>query len=146
MATIREVARSLGLSERAVRLRIDALDGVLDAYLRRGRNNELVFTGEAIAILRRLENLRQGEGIPIRQAAARIREELEGNSVKQLRQTSSNLSAEALARENALLREMVEELRRDRDHWRELALSLQAALPAPRRRRWFWWPFGRQDG
>jgi len=140
MATIREVAQALGLSERAVRLRIDALDGVLDAYLRRGRNNELVFTGEAIAILRRLEELRQTEAIPIRQAAARIREELGGNGVEPPRQTLSNPSAEALARENALLREMVEELRKDRDHWRQLALSLQAALPAPRRRRWWgWW-------
>ncbi|HDI11456.1 MAG TPA: hypothetical protein ENF77_03905 [Candidatus Acetothermia bacterium] len=141
MATIGEVARILGLSERAVRLRLDALDGAIDAYLRRGPNNTLEFTGEAIGILRRLEELRRTHGIPIRQAAAIVREELLGNGEKPQRQTTSNPSA--LEVEVRYLRELVEELRRDRDHWREMALSLQAALPAPRPKR-RWWPFGRR--
>lgn len=141
MATISEVARILGLSERAVRLRLDALDGAIDVYLRRGPNNTLEFTGEAIGILRRLEELRRTHGIPIRQAAAIVREELQGNGEKPQRQTTSNPSA--LEVEVRYLRELVEELRRDRDHWREMALSLQAVLPAPRPRR-RWWPFGRR--
>jgi hypothetical protein len=142
--TIEDVARVLGVSVRGVRLRVDALDGVLDAHLRQGENNRILFDGEGLAILRRLEELRQAASISIRQAASRIRQELEDNSTTPLRQTTSrstsNLSTDAVARENALLREMLDELKRDRDHWRDLAERLQPALPAPKpRRRWLGW-------
>lgn len=95
MATIREVAEALGLSERAVRLRVDALDGVLDAHVRRGPNNRLEFTEEAIAILRALEELRQTEGIPLRQAASRIREKLRADGKALLRKADVKLPGQA---------------------------------------------------
>lgn len=144
MATIHDVARSLGLSVRAVRLRIDALDGMLDAHLRRGENNQIIFDGDALAILRHFEDLRRGEGISIRQAALRVRQEIAENSAKPERQAQSPLTSnpEALVRENTLLREMLEEVRRDRDSWKTLAMSLQEhlALPSPKpRRRWLAW-------
>jgi len=72
-ATINDVAKNLGLSVRAVRLRIDALDGVLDAHLRRGENNQLLFTGEALSILKHLEELRRSDGINVKQAASIVR-------------------------------------------------------------------------
>lgn len=145
MQTIEGVADSLGLSVRGVRLRIDVLDGTLKAYLKRGRNNEILFTGEAMAILRRLEDVRRGESISVRQAASRVREELVGNRVEPVRQPGSIPTATP-SNEVAVMRELIEELRRDRDYWRDLALRLQdqLALPAPkteRRQRW-WWPFG----
>jgi len=147
--TIEDVARVLGVSVRGVRLRVDALDGVLDAHLRQGENNRILFNGESLAILRRLEELRQSTSTSIRQAASRIRQELEDNSTTPLRRTTSgstsNPSVDAVARENALLREMLDELKRDRDHWRDLAERLQLALPAPKRRR-RWWPFRSQEG
>ena len=93
MATIREVAQALGLSERAVRLRVDALDGILDVHVRRGPNNRLEFTEEAIAILRALEELRQAEGIPLRQAASRIREKLRADG--EARPRKAGLSGQA---------------------------------------------------
>lgn len=95
MATIREVAEALGLSERAVRLRVDALDGVLDAHVRRGPNNRLEFTEEAIAILRALEELRQTEGIPLRQAASKIREKLRADGKALLRKADVKLPGQA---------------------------------------------------
>ena len=95
MATIREVAEALGLSERAVRLRVDALDGVLDAHVRRGPNNRLEFTEEAIAILRALEELRQTEGIPLRQAASRIREKLRADGEALSRKADVKLPGQA---------------------------------------------------
>ena len=95
MATIREVAEALGLSERAVRLRVDALDGVLDAHVRRGPNNRLEFTEEAIAILRALEELRQTEGIPLRQAASRIQEKLRADGKALLRKADVKLPGQA---------------------------------------------------
>ena len=95
MATIREVAEALGLSERAVRLRVDALDGILDVHVRRGPNNRLEFTEEAIAILRALEELRQAEGIPLRQAASRIREKLRADAEISLRKAEVKLPGQA---------------------------------------------------
>ena len=95
MATIREVAETLGLSERAVRLRVDALDGILDAHVRRGPNNRLEFTEEAIAMLRALEELRQTEGIPLRQAASRIREKLRADAEISLRKADVKLPGQA---------------------------------------------------
>jgi len=95
MATIREVAETLGLSERAVRLRVDALDGILDAHVRRGPNNRLEFTEEAIAMLRALEELRQTEGIPLRQAASRIREKLRADGKALLRKADVKLPGQA---------------------------------------------------
>lgn len=140
-ATIEDVARSLGISVRGVRLRVDALRGVIDSHLRQGENNRLLFDGEALAILRRLEELRQAEAISIRQAASRIRKELDENGDLGSRQSAVSVTT------TDPLRELVEELRKERDQWRELALKLQTqveeltirALPAPRRRGLFAW-------
>jgi hypothetical protein len=135
MQTITGVAKSLGLSVRAVRLRRDALDVILDTHIQRGERGELLFTGEALAILRRLEDVRHGESLSVRQAASRIRDEIGGNSVKVLRQPAS--TSTSTSPELAIMRDVIEDLRRDRDEWRTLAIKLQnqQALPSPR--RWF---------
>lgn len=129
-ATIRDVAESLGISERAVRLRVDALGGVVAPHLRRGPNNALVFTGEALAVLRQLEDKRRTDGISVNEAA-RIMKQSSPDSESPRPSASKRASSE----EVAVLRELVEELRADRDAWRALALQLQnstPALPAPR--------------
>ena len=84
---------------------------------------------------------RKAEAISIRQAASRIRDELhvKDDSGPRKSPTDDGLTDP--------LRELVEELRRERDQWRELALNLQKqveeltarALPPPRRR--WWWPW-----
>ena len=53
--------------------------------------------------------------------------------------------ATALERENALLREMLDDVREDRDRWRAQAERLLLAAPAdkpaaPEKRRRWWWP------
>ena len=133
MQTIERVAESLGLSVRAVRLRRDALNGIINVHIKRGDNGELLFTGDALAILQRLEALRHGESLSVRQASARIRSELDGNSIEVSRQPESS-SADV-----AIMQDVIADLRRDRDAWRTLAIKLQnqqQALPSPRR-RWF---------
>ena len=142
MTTIEEVAKVLGVSVRGVRLRVDALRGMIDPHLGQGENNRLLFDGEALALLRRLEELRKSKAISIRQAALSIREELDEN------EDSASRQSELSTTPSDPLRELVEELRRERDQWRELALNLQRqveeltsrALPRPRR---WWWPFTR---
>ena len=128
--TITEVSTILGLSVRGVRLRRDALNGIIDTHIKRGDNGELLFTGDALAILQRLEALRNGESLSVRQAAARIRSELDGNSIEAARQPESSSAADV-----AILQGIIEDLRRDRDAWRAMATKLQEqqALPSPRR-------------
>ncbi len=127
MDTLDDIARSLGISKRAVRQRIDALNGVLDEHMHRGRRNRLIFSGQAVALLHRLEELHHTQRISIRQAAARLRDELEDEqSGERLEQdVTLEIKAEYLER-------VVEVLRRDRDHWREVAQIAQSALPPDR--------------
>jgi len=124
MATLDDIARFLGLSKRAVRLRVSALGDTLDSYMSRGARNRLIFRGEAVAILRRLEELRQREGLPIHQAAERLKGELstEPNTSGMFLVMQSDL-------ETAVLKDVIRELCQERDHWREYALALQSVLP-----------------
>ena len=134
MQTITGVATSLGLSVRAVRLRRDTLAGSLDAHIRRGEKNELLFTGEALAILRRVEDVRHSASCSVRQAVETVREEMQGNSDSVSRQPESSSASTS-----SELQAVIADLRRDRDVWRDLAMKLQdqiLALPRPRR-RWF---------
>ncbi len=124
MATLDEVARFLGLSKRAVRLRIDALGELLQGHLTRGERNRLIFKGEAVAILRRLEELRREEGLPIREAADRLRDELEDDE-----ETSGIYVIVRPEIEFAMVQELLQEVSRERDQWRDYALSLQSVLP-----------------
>jgi len=123
MVTLDDVARFLGLSKRAVRLRMDALGDVLEGYVMRGTHNRLIFKGEAVDILRRLEQLRQEEGLPIRQAASRLRGELtddESSGIYILLRPDTTFD---------VLQGIALELCQERDQWREYALSLQSLLP-----------------
>jgi DNA-binding transcriptional MerR regulator len=124
MVTLDEVARFLGLSKRAVRLRVDALGDMIQEYLARGDRNRLIFRGEAVAILRRLEELRRQEGLPIREAADRLRGELGDNEL-----ASGVFIVIRPEVEIALVQELLQDVSQERDQWREYALALQSVLP-----------------
>jgi len=122
MATLDDVARLLGLSKRAVRARVSALGDMLEGHVARGDRNRLIFKGEAVAILHRLEELRNREGLAIRQAVTRLRGELIGDDL-----------AEGIyimvQPEIDLLQDALMEAYRERDRWREYAHALQSVLP-----------------
>ena len=124
MATLEDVARFLGLSKRAVRNRVNALGETLDAYLSRGTRNRLIFQGEAVAILRRLEELREREGLPIQEAAERLQWEL--SYTEQPPGVYIMLQSDV---ESSVLKEVILELCEERDHWRSYAKALQSVLP-----------------
>lgn len=124
MVTLDEVARFLGLSKRAVRLRVDALGDMLHGYLSRGDRNRLVFRGEAVAILRRLEELRREEGLQIREAADRLRDELVDGDA-----SAGVFIVIRPEVEVALVQELLQDVSHERDQWREYALALQSVLP-----------------
>lgn len=125
MATLEDVARFLGLSKRAVRNRVSALGETLDAYLSRGARNRLIFEGEAVAILRRLEELHQREGLPIQAAAERLKREL--SYTDKPPGVFIMLQSDV---ESSVLKEVILELCEERDHWRSYAQALQEVLPA----------------
>jgi DNA-binding transcriptional MerR regulator len=127
MVTIDDLARKLGISKRAVRFRVNALSDLLEKYISRDEKNRLIFTGEAVVILRRLEELRLEERLPISKAAVRLRGELQ----KQEEDTSGE---DDLGLEIKLeyLVQAVDSLRRNRDYWRNVAETMQSILPAER--------------
>ena len=141
-ATIQDLATNLGISTRAVRLRVDALGVTLAPFIRRGPNNRLVFTGDAIAILRHLEDVRQAEGISVKQAASIVRQRegarIEEDSAEALRQGH----AEQASIEGAeWIEALIEEKDRRIGELRERIAFLEArierleplAFPSPRR-------------
>jgi len=127
MATLDDLARKLGISKRAVRFRVDALSDLLEKYISRDERNRLIFTGEAVFLLRRLEELRLEERLPIRQAAVRLRGEL------QHQEGGASLD-DTIGLEIKLeyLAQAVETLRHDRDYWRSVAETMQSVLPPDR--------------
>lgn len=128
MATLDDLAKKLGISKRAVRFRVDALSDLLEKYISRGAKNRLIFAGEAVLILRRLEELRLQERLPIRQAAVRLRGELQ----RQEGDTSHIDDTIGLEIKLEYLAQVVETLRRDRDYWRSVAETMQSVLPPDR--------------
>lgn len=124
MATLDDVARFLGLSKRAVRNRVSALGETLDGYLSRGARNRLIFEGEAVAILRRLEELREQEGLPIQEAAERLKWEL--TIADQPPGVYIMLPADV---EASVLKEVIQELSDERDAWQAYAKILLSVLP-----------------
>jgi len=149
MFTIEEAARAVGLSERQLRRRIEATAPLLAPHLRRGEKNRLLLDPGAVEILRAVED-RRASGATLADAKAWVAVSISGKQGSEQghdgRETASSSGPQS--GEVAVLRELVEELRADRDHWRDLALSLkdQLALPAPRvaQRRRLPWPFGRR--
>jgi len=136
MLTIRDAARIYGLSERAIRLRLDALRPQVDAYLRKGPNGQLILTDAARAMLDRLEALRKADGLTVNLAAARVKEEL-SDGHKDERQGASTPSDPWLM----LVEELRAEVRRleEENRWLRTRLEERLALPAPQRKWWKWW-------
>jgi hypothetical protein len=136
--TMEQTARAVGLSPRQLRRRIEATGPLLAPHVRRGEKNRLLLAPGAVEILRAVED-RRAQGATLEEArdwvAVSMRGEEGSGQGRGRERTGGAVSSES--GEAAILRELVEELRRDRDHWRDLALSLrdQLALPAPRPRR-----------
>lgn len=76
MFTLQDLTKRYGLSERAIRRRVDALGTAIEPYLRRGPNNALLFSDGALAVLDRLAQLQRDAGLGLADAAAQVREEL----------------------------------------------------------------------
>jgi len=154
MLTVSDLSSHLGLSEWQTRRLIYALRPVLQGLLVSAKGRPLEISPQAIGIIERAAQLK-ASGVPLGGLAEIVQSELGGNGKERGNEDSE---AQTLALETAnhlqtLLEAkdaLIEELRRDRDHWRDMALKLQGqveelqrlALPAPRRPWWArftWW-------
>jgi len=143
MYGIAELERATGYTVNQIRDRLALLSPTLGQDLHRGKRGKILVGDSILAALRRMAEL-EAQGLSPREAQTRILEEL-GNGHKDGESTFAQGSPRSP--EVAVLRELVEELRRDRDHWRDMALKLQTqveelqrlALPRPRRPWWKWW-------
>ncbi|MCS7240534.1 MAG: hypothetical protein NZ651_04745 [Candidatus Bipolaricaulota bacterium] len=150
MLTVETLSSRLGLSPWQVRRLIYALRPVLKGMVVSAKGRPLEVSPQAIGILERALQLK-ASGVPLNELASVISEELgesmsntpaDAGGPKNLAQEPAKLLQEVLASKEAL----IEELRRERDYWRELALKLQAqveelhraALPAPKEHRPWW--------
>ncbi len=146
MASLSAVARTLGVSERAVRLRLDALGAVVGAHVHRAHKNALELDGSAVAMLRRLEDVRRAEGLTVRQAAARIRAEIDGNGAEDVRQTAPTCTSNGelveelrahLAAREAEVRRLEAEAQRWHRHAERLQAKLDEVMQLARAFSWF---------
>lgn len=154
MLTVEMLSSRLGLSPWQVRRLIYALRPVLDGLLVSAKGRPLEISPQAIGILERAIQLRAA-GVPLNGLAKELQNELQGTALgspgkedegQGLAQEPAKLVQEVLEAKDAL----IDELKRERDYWRELALRLQnqveelqrLALPAPKKRGLTWaWRF-----
>ena len=130
---IEEAAKSVGLSARQLRRRLEATGPVIAPYIRRGEKNAVLLDAGAVEILRAIEG-RRATGTTLEDAVAWVVDGMRRKETSEQGRGERETPA-ASSGELAILRELVEELRRDRDHWRDMAVKLQdqLALPAPSR-------------
>jgi len=148
MLTLEEAAKTLGMTRRQLRRRLEAAKPVLAPYLRRGDKNRLLLDFGAIEILRQLQDA-QARGRTMREALAEIQEVLRGNHGSQPGPDGGQAPGQSSAASDAMAL-LIEELRarirylEDENRWlRKMLEDFQQkfpALPAPAPRR-PWWRF-----
>ena len=148
MLTLKQAAKTLGMTPRQLRRRIEATRPVVAPYIRRGEKNRLLLDYGAIEILRAVEE-RRANGATLREATREIADSIRGNHRGELgyRQgaNSDELPKELpkgdpwkllLDEKDARIRALEDEVAFLRRRIEELTAR---ALPPPRRR--WWWPF-----
>jgi hypothetical protein len=152
MLTLEEAAKTLGMTRRQLRRRLEAAKPVLAPYIRRGDKNRLMLDFGAIEILRQLQDA-QARGRTMREALAEIQEVLRGNHGSQPGPDGGQAPGQSSAASDAMAL-LIEELRarirylEDENRWlRKMLEDFQQSLPAlsapaPAQRR-PWWKFWR---
>jgi DNA-binding transcriptional MerR regulator len=143
MYDLKEAAELLGLSPRQVRRRIEETRPLIAPYLRRGAQNRIILTSDAIQILRAIEDRRKA-GRTLAEAMQEIADSIRANASGDLRpdrplDPPENAANEVLVKE---LRERIAFLEAEVARLWSLVSDLKQtlALPAPAQRR-AWWRF-----
>ena len=145
MLTIEQASQALGLSPRQLRRRLDATRPLLAPYVRHGEKNRLLLDGNAIELLRAIEDYRSN-GYTVEQAMAAVADSIEGNKADKQERTNGKRRGN-----EDLLTRMIEE-KDARIHalesevaWLRARVDQLTPLALPRRRFWFTWLRGRSQ-
>ena len=159
MYSIEDLQRTLGLTRRQVRERLAALAGqsdLLDGQVRIGPRGKKFYSVAVLDMLRDLDELARTHGMSLDQAAGELAARIKGTREEKESDNGYAASSAAIGGltgkqgqldvQLKLLETLVDDLRKERDYWREMALKLQEqvrdlerlALPAPKNRQPWW--------
>jgi len=136
MMGIADLRERFGLSDKAVRRRLDALSPVIAPFVSRGENNAILLSDAGVAIFDRLIQVERETKRGLRAAAELVISEVQ-NGREPEGKAGANADKPAANRDEVieLLRAQVEDLRRERD--RLLAMleakeeQIRALMPGP---------------
>jgi DNA-binding transcriptional MerR regulator len=145
MYNLKEAAQLLGLTPRQVRRRIEETRPLLAPYLRRGPQNRIILTSDAIQLLRAIEDRRKA-GRTLAEALQEVADSMRAKDSGDLREVGPLDPPESKANEVLIkeLRERIAFLEAEVARLWGLVSDLKQtlALPAPAQRR-PWWRFWR---
>lgn len=129
MHSINDLQDILGYTSDQLRLRIEKLKPILTEAVRRGENNKILVTDNGLEILRRAKQLEESN-TPLNQIPDKLEKEMDQNqesaSAKST-ETDRNLVEEKDKRIKDL-QARIEELKEDKQYWRNHAEELQQKL------------------
>ena len=135
MYALSDLQQATGSTTDQLRDRLRLLQPILGESFHKGSRGKVLVSDAVLAALRRMEGLER-DGLSAKIAAGEVVKELgnvHGNGSGTVGY-GHGTSVESVLRERITdLQDQLTELRKDRDQWRELALSVRPALPAPRR-------------
>ena len=143
MQTLYEASKTLGVTPRQLRRRLEAAAPLLAPYIRRGDKNRLLLDHGAIEMLRAIED-RRAEGYTLEEAIRWVAESMGGEHRGHRGEDKEQTGVNTLAKDGYELNLLIDELRdrirfleeENRRLWGLVGdLKDQLALPAPRVRR-----------
>lgn len=148
MLSRQDLCERYRLTDRQVRGRLTALNGLLDGHTARGDNGRELLDDYAIALFDRLMQL-EADGRSTASAVEQLRSELSNTGSEAHHGVSAPLRQPAGAADGTLTAELVELLKdeisylraelKKRDEWIERLLPMLPAPSEPRRSWWRWW-------
>ncbi len=130
MYTVSDLERATGFTDDQIRDRLRLLEPIFGEEIQRGVRGKILVSDAVLAALRRLADLER-QGLSPKVAVGQVMKELQNagqNYQTTFGEGRGAPGTEALLRVIEELRQELAEVRKDRDHWRELALSLQERL------------------
>jgi DNA-binding transcriptional MerR regulator len=162
MWTIKDLMERFGLSEKQVRIRLAALDPLLDGHCRTGKQNAILVDDYAFKLFERLTQIEK-QGIITKDAAKQVATELGkpdeigsspqgqawegagqagGERWAQLLVEALQERVNALEQDKAYLQRQIEQLL---EQLQEKDAQLKTLMLPPPKSRRRWWPFGQRE-
>jgi len=143
MYEIKDLERATGYTTNQVRDRLALLSPIFAEDIHRGSRGKILVGDKILAALRRMAEL-ESQGLSPKVAQSQIIQEL-GNGDGKQETTFGEPWQRLLEEKDKRIAQLEEEIAFLRERIIFLESQVQLALPAPRRRRW-WWPWRKAEG